>query len=110
MPAVNEPKQEISLGYSANITPMSRVTSNVRSAAAPKHISIARANFRRGIRFGYYKKDRSGKLKHGHGPGGAPVLNKDMLLELLRQLGKHRVISGDELRSIAADLRDKDAE
>ena len=62
-----------------------------------------------GIHFGYYKKDRSGKLKHGHGPGGAPVLNKEMLFELLRQLGRFGVISADELDRVAADLRRKDA-
>jgi len=41
-----------------------------------------------GIHFNYYKDTRSqgGRLKHGHGPGGASVLNKAELLVLLEKL------------------------
>ena len=41
-----------------------------------------------GIHFNYYKDTRQsgGKLKHGHGPGGAPVLGKDELFQLLKKL------------------------
>ena len=64
-----------------------------------------------GVHFGYYKDltKQNGKLKHGHGPGGAPVLNKQMLLRLLRRLGDYGVVTADELENVAADLRGRDA-
>ncbi len=65
----------------------------------------------RGIHFGYYKdlSKQGGKLKHGHGPGGAPVLNKAMLLRLLRRLGAYGVVTAGELEGLASELRSRDA-
>lgn len=41
-----------------------------------------------GIHFNYFKDTRKtgGRLKHGHGPGGAPVFAKDELFQLLEKL------------------------
>lgn len=41
-----------------------------------------------GFHFGYYKDTTAegGRLKHGHGPGGPPVLGQDQLLLLLQRL------------------------
>jgi hypothetical protein len=41
-----------------------------------------------GIHFNYYKDTRKigGKLKHGHGPGGAPVFTRDELFQVLEKL------------------------
>ena len=41
-----------------------------------------------GIHFNYFKDTRGegGRLKHGHGPGGAPVLTKNEIFQLLGKL------------------------
>jgi hypothetical protein len=41
-----------------------------------------------GAHFHYYKDTRpdGGKLKHGHGPGGPPVLSKDEIFQLLEKM------------------------
>lgn len=41
-----------------------------------------------GMHFCYYKDTRSigGNLKHGHGPGGPPVLDFDHIFQILEQL------------------------
>ena len=55
-----------------------------------------------GIHFNYFKDTRSegGKLKHGHGPGGAPVLSKDELFDLLVALSEHNVISAEDIEEV----------
>ncbi len=54
-----------------------------------------------GIHFNYFKDTRAegGKLKHGHGPGGAPVLTPSELLDLLRELRLAGCLSDDDIRS-----------
>lgn len=56
-----------------------------------------------GIHFNYYKDTRpqGGKLKHGHGPGGAPVLDKKDFFQLIRKLIASGVISNDEIGQLA---------
>ncbi len=42
-----------------------------------------------GIHFNYFKDTRNepkGRLKHGHGPGGAPVLSKNEFFQLIDKL------------------------
>lgn len=48
-----------------------------------------------GIHLNYYKDTRKdgGKLKHGHGPGGAPVFSKDELFQLLEKLVTYGVFN-----------------
>lgn len=60
-----------------------------------------------GIHFGYYKDLRGsgGRLKHGHGPGGAPVIGKDSFLRLARELGRIGVIKPEELEELASEMR-----
>lgn len=53
-----------------------------------------------GIHFNYYKDTRNeegGRLKHGHGPGGAPVFSKDEFFQLLEKLVDYGCISRKEL-------------
>lgn len=52
-----------------------------------------------GIHFNYYKDTRKdgGKLKHGHGPGGAPVFSKDELFQLLEKLVSYGCLSKQDL-------------
>lgn len=60
-----------------------------------------------GLHFNYYKDTRShpdGKLKHGHGPGGAPVLGISHLFTLLHRLVASGVLSKDQLRDFANSL------
>lgn len=57
-----------------------------------------------GLHFNYYKDTRSlpnGKLKHGHGPGGAPVLGVDDLFVILRQLVADKIVSKERVREFA---------
>lgn len=59
-----------------------------------------------GIHFNYYKDTRSqpnGKLKHGHGPGGAPVLSKEELFQLLRYLVRIGIITQADIESLRID-------
>ena len=55
-----------------------------------------------GIHFNYYKDTRpgGGKLKHGHGPGGAPVFSKSELLQLLKKLITYGCFSSEDLRPL----------
>ena len=52
-----------------------------------------------GIHFNYYKDTRDprkkdgGKLKHGHGPGGAPVFSKNELFQLLEKLVEYEIFN-----------------
>ena len=62
-----------------------------------------------GVHFNYYKDTRSdgGRLKHGHGPGGAPVLSLDELLQLLRKLGRARFLTPEHLEQVASEIRNQ---
>jgi len=54
-----------------------------------------------GIHFNYYKDTRrkkGGRLKHGHGPGGAPVLTKDELFQLLKKLINYGCLTKKEIQ------------
>lgn len=60
-----------------------------------------------GLHFNYYKNTRSypnGRLKHGHGPGGAPVLHNDDLFVIIKHLVALGTLSKEELLSFAARL------
>lgn len=64
----------------------------------------------RGIHFNYfnYFKDtrtQGGSLRHGHGPGGAPVLNKKELFNLLVSLSEHGVITAEDMDDTARRIR-----
>lgn len=52
-----------------------------------------------GIHFNYYKDTRNegGRLKHGHGPGGAPVFSKGELFQLLDKLNDYGCISKNDM-------------
>jgi hypothetical protein len=49
--------------------------------------------------FSYYKdlREDGGSLKMGYGPGGPPVLHKDSILELIRQLVTLQIITKEEI-------------
>ncbi|MBM3335310.1 hypothetical protein FJY63_11670, partial [Candidatus Sumerlaeota bacterium] len=52
-----------------------------------------------GLHFHYYKDTRSkpnGRLKHGHGPGGPPVLQNEDLFTIIRQLVSMNVIAAEQ--------------
>jgi hypothetical protein len=51
------------------------------------------------VQISYYKdvRRRGGKLKHGHGPGGTPVLSKKQLLGLVADLREVGVLSTAEI-------------
>lgn len=56
-----------------------------------------------GLHFNYYKDTRSqqgGRLKHGHGPGGAPVLGVTDLLTVFEYLIRNNLISKDQIRHL----------
>jgi hypothetical protein len=61
-----------------------------------------------GVHFNYYKDTRSagGRLKHGHGPGGAPLFSHAELLQLLLKLGGAGFISPEDLEGTARALRE----
>lgn len=53
--------------------------------------------------FCYYKDMRgqpNGRLKMGHGPGGPPVLGKQNIINLLKQMKAMNCISENDLRSV----------
>jgi hypothetical protein len=59
-----------------------------------------------GIHFNYYKDTRpGGRLKHGHGPGGAPVFSHAELLQLLVKLGRAGFIHAKDLEKTAREIR-----
>ncbi|HWP90817.1 MAG TPA: hypothetical protein VNN20_01270 [Thermodesulfobacteriota bacterium] len=56
-----------------------------------------------GIHFNYYKDARSkpgGKLKHGHGPGGVPVLSQKELLDLIEKLISFCCLSVQDIKNL----------
>jgi hypothetical protein len=60
-----------------------------------------------GLHFNYYKDTRTmpnGKLKHGHGPGGAPVLAVDDLFTILHRLVADEIVSKERLSEFAKSL------
>lgn len=60
-----------------------------------------------GLHFHYYKDTRSrpqGKLKHGHGPGGPPVLGNRDLFFIIEHLLSIEALSRDEIKEFAARL------
>jgi len=56
-----------------------------------------------GLHFNYYKDTRSsgGRLKHGHGPGGAPVLTPRELMRLVERLIRIGVFSTKDVERLA---------
>jgi hypothetical protein len=52
--------------------------------------------------FSYYKDLRAegGLLKLGYGPGGPPVLHKDDMIELLKEMIRLNILSKQELKSL----------
>lgn len=52
--------------------------------------------------FSYYKdlREDGGRLKLGHGPGGPPVLHKDTLKGLIKELIKLGIITKKEIKSL----------
>lgn len=61
-----------------------------------------------GIHFNYFKDTRNqegGKLKHGHGPGGAPVLSKDEFFQLIEKLIDFGCLSIKELSDFINNKR-----
>ncbi len=52
----------------------------------------------------YYKDTRGsgGRLKHGHGPGGAPALAKDECLDLIEKLVANGFLRVSDLRRLAS--------
>jgi hypothetical protein len=60
-----------------------------------------------GLHFHYYKDTRrqpNGRLKHGHGPGGPPVLDNADLFVILRRLVEIGVVSRNDVKSFADEL------
>lgn len=60
-----------------------------------------------GLHFHYYKDTRAypnGRLKHGHGPGGPPVLGNNDLFIIIKQLVDLDVITKNQVQSVAAQL------
>jgi len=60
-----------------------------------------------GLHFHYYKDTRkypNGQLKHGHGPGGPPVLVNEDLFTIIRNLVQAGIMSIDDVQSFANNL------
>lgn len=60
-----------------------------------------------GLHFHYYKDTRSqpnGRLKHGHGPGGPPVLRHTDLFLILQHLISLGILSKEEIESFMGKL------
>jgi hypothetical protein len=55
------------------------------------------------IQFNYYKDTRpeGGRLKHGHGPGGSPALNKEEILQLLEKLISYGCMSFEDIKGLS---------
>ena len=50
------------------------------------------------VHFNYYKDERpKGRLKHGHGPGGAPVFGKHQIVKLIENVIRYKVITRNDL-------------
>lgn len=59
------------------------------------------------LHFHYYKDTRSqpgGRLKHGHGPGGPPVLGIDDLFRILEHLITQGILPKERVRDFALSL------
>ena len=59
------------------------------------------------VHLNYYKDFRpdGGNLKHGHGPGGAPVFGRNELRELMRLAIKHGIVSMSDFRTRGSRYR-----
>ena len=60
-----------------------------------------------GLHFHYYKDTRSrpgGRLKHGHGPGGPPVLQTDDLFQILERLVTQGILPKERVQNFASRL------
>jgi hypothetical protein len=60
-----------------------------------------------GLHFHYYKDTRGmpgGRLKHGHGPGGPPVLAFDHLSDIIKHLVNQGLMSKTKLADFVAKL------
>ena len=64
------------------------------------------------VHFGYYKdmRPQGGKLKHGHGPGGGPALNKEEILQLVKRLLLYGFLSADDIESVLSGLDEETPE
>jgi transcription elongation factor Elf1 len=63
-----------------------------------------------GLHFHYYKDTRNspnGKLKHGHGPGGPPVLSNGNLLDIIKHLIKIGIMSVDDIQQFINDVKNE---
>jgi hypothetical protein len=58
------------------------------------------------LHFNYYKDTRpqGGSLKHGHGPGGAPVLEQENLFFIIEYLIKIKALSINDLKKFIKRL------
>lgn len=59
------------------------------------------------VHFNYYKDTREsgGKLKHGHGPGGAPAFWRDTILSLIERLVQFGFLTPNDLtRAVKSSL------
>lgn len=54
------------------------------------------------VQFLYYKDTRpqGGRLKHGHGPGGGPALNKKEILQFVKKLVLYGLISVEDVNDV----------
>lgn len=60
-----------------------------------------------GLHFHYYKDTRThpgGRLKHGHGPGGPPVLGIEDIFTIIEHLIQNGVLTKERIRSFAESL------
>lgn len=60
-----------------------------------------------GLHFHYYKDTRSqpdGRLKHGHGPGGPPVLRVHDLFTILKHLVAEGIVAKETIKQFAEQL------
>lgn len=60
-----------------------------------------------GLHFNYYKDTRhqkNGRLKHGHGPGGAPVLGTNDIFTIMKHLVSMKLVTKDRLVKFAEKL------
>jgi len=60
-----------------------------------------------GVHFHYFKDTRAagGRLKHGHGPGGPPVLSKEEIFQLIRKLCAFGYVTSSDLESLLSELK-----
>ena len=64
----------------------------------------------KGLHFHYYKDTRptGGKLKHGHGPGGPPVLGVKDVFVIVKHLLNCGILNAEDVRREMEDLQKND--